>query len=146
MFETFDYSAITIMLTAHSKAREADSYVIGPEHILLGLLEAQQDNMQQYLEAACVSLEDLRLEAHRIAQQRSAGYTVESGDDTTMHFTDATKRILKLVSERAKSNNRKVIPEDFITVMFESWKISSVELSKSIEQRLDSLNARAAEP
>jgi ATP-dependent Clp protease ATP-binding subunit ClpA len=141
VFQNFDHSAITVMLTAHSKARELDSFFIASEHILLSLLETQQAKLQQLLEPIPASLEELRMETEQIAKAKSAGYGRENGDDTTMHFTQGTHQILMEASETAKGFNRQVAADDLLAATFGLWTISPSDLRKSIEERLDILES-----
>ncbi len=97
MFERFIEKAIIAIALAQEEVRRLGQDLIGPEHILLGLIGQGTNIAAMVLKSNGVNLKDARIEVEKfIGRCRCPGVEEEK-----MRFTPESKRVLELSLEEA---------------------------------------------
>lgn len=97
MFERFIEKAIIAIRLAQEEARRLGQDLIGPEHILLGLIGEGTSVAVMVLKSNGVNLKDARIEVEKFTGRcRCPGVEEEK-----MRFTPESKRVLELSLEEA---------------------------------------------
>lgn len=97
MFERFIEKAIIAIVLAQEEARRQGQDLIGPEHILLGLIGEGTSVAVMVLKSNGVNLKDARIEVEKFTRRcRCPGVEEEK-----MRFTPEAKRVLELSQEEA---------------------------------------------
>jgi ATP-dependent Clp protease ATP-binding subunit ClpA len=108
VFERFTEAARQVVVLAQEEARGLKHNYIGTDHILLGLLRAEDGTAARALESLGVGLEGVRAHIRRIVG------TGEEVSAQQIPFTPRTKKVLELALREALSLNHNYIGTEHI--------------------------------